>query len=256
MSSYSKCCLTYPSDKLIALSGIAKYMTEITGDEYIAGFWRKSLLRFLPWNVTDHQEPDKQNPARESPDYRAPTWSWLSMDGRLDIRSYQSSDMTYFAEVVDLEMEYETKDTTIAIRSGLLHLQGVFRRVQLVFQIEGVYDVTLDDQLVSRRGIMDEIRPDLVERSKRGEIYLIPLFDSRHCSEGRPNSDLYIHRMLLLECMDQTLGIFERIGCAIMYDHADMITPMGLGLKRELQAHLLPCHECDLTSELLTIIIR
>ncbi|KAL1866183.1 hypothetical protein Daus18300_006847 [Diaporthe australafricana] len=70
--------LTCPSDKLPAFSGIAQRLQSILGD-YLAGIWRDSFARGLLWWVKEGED-DSACPASE---YRAPSWSWASMDGAL-----------------------------------------------------------------------------------------------------------------------------------------------------------------------------
>ncbi|KAK2590090.1 hypothetical protein QQS21_012230, partial [Conoideocrella luteorostrata] len=71
---YSNCALTFPGDKLPAFAGIVDLFREATGDQYLAGLWRSNLLHLLDWWVD-------QPCARLSTEYRAPSWSWASLDG-------------------------------------------------------------------------------------------------------------------------------------------------------------------------------
>lgn len=63
---------TTPSDKLPALSNIARAFQPLLDDEYVAGFWKKSLVVSLCWRSL------KCQPLRES---TAPSWSWAHIDG-------------------------------------------------------------------------------------------------------------------------------------------------------------------------------
>ncbi|OCK75717.1 HET-domain-containing protein, partial [Lepidopterella palustris CBS 459.81] len=74
LDSYTQMQLTYPSDILIALSGIAKDFQQFNLDEYVVGMWKRSLLSDLCWEV--------DMPGRPST-YRAPSWSWASLHGRV-----------------------------------------------------------------------------------------------------------------------------------------------------------------------------
>ena len=49
MDTYTRCDLTYPEDKLPALSGIARKISEQDRDIYLAGHWRKDLALWLTW---------------------------------------------------------------------------------------------------------------------------------------------------------------------------------------------------------------
>ncbi|KAK8067760.1 HET-domain-containing protein [Apiospora saccharicola] len=70
---YSATMLTYSSDRLPALSGIASRQGEIREDEYFAGMWRENLLDQLLWQRRGDQP--KKRPA-----WQAPTWSWASIN--------------------------------------------------------------------------------------------------------------------------------------------------------------------------------
>ena len=76
VSKYTSCGLSVAKDRAIAIDGIAKAIQgEDTKPEYLSGLWTHHLLFDLLWCVND--EP-KQRPPR-----RAPTWSWISVDGEI-----------------------------------------------------------------------------------------------------------------------------------------------------------------------------
>ena len=74
---YSKRRLTFFSDKLPALSGIAKQLQPLLGPGYFAGLWEQDLLHGLFWEVQLRVYP------RRTTEYTAPTWSWASVDGQV-----------------------------------------------------------------------------------------------------------------------------------------------------------------------------
>lgn len=49
VESYSKCLLTRTTDKLVAISGVAKYMKSILEDQYLVGMWARYLPSELLW---------------------------------------------------------------------------------------------------------------------------------------------------------------------------------------------------------------
>jgi len=80
---YSSSHLTISSDKLVALSGIAERVQGHTGGEYLAGLWnstQEAFLWSLLWFVDSH---DKGRP--RPPAYRAPSWTWMSVDGIIEM---------------------------------------------------------------------------------------------------------------------------------------------------------------------------
>jgi hypothetical protein len=46
---FSHCNLTYESDYLLALSGLAKHFIQEFDDEYLVGIWRKDIFHQLLW---------------------------------------------------------------------------------------------------------------------------------------------------------------------------------------------------------------
>jgi hypothetical protein len=73
VSTYSGCSLTYSKDKLVAISGIAKFMRTSMGCRYLAGLWDRDLEHQLLWEVVRNRPKAKDTT-------RAPSWSWASID--------------------------------------------------------------------------------------------------------------------------------------------------------------------------------
>jgi hypothetical protein len=84
VTRYSECFLTNPSDKLVALSGIIRKCEELTGDTCMSGIWANDLIYCLLW--LRREEPLKRNLAAP-----APTWSWASVDGKIQYHDVGSS---------------------------------------------------------------------------------------------------------------------------------------------------------------------
>ena len=76
VNDYCRGRLTISSDKLMAISGIAKEFHlkgNLKPEEYLAGLWAINLNQQLVWYVPRH--------GRRPQLYRAPSWSWASVDG-------------------------------------------------------------------------------------------------------------------------------------------------------------------------------
>ena len=97
---YGRCDLTEPdTDKLMAISGLARVIQRELDDQYLAGLWKKNLLGDLLWRVHKTQRkiqgtvPDglyekRWDFSRRAERYRAPSWSWASVDGLVQLGSY------------------------------------------------------------------------------------------------------------------------------------------------------------------------
>ena len=96
---YTQANLTFGRDKLVAISGIARIAQKENNDNYLAGMWRNEMEAQLCW----HFEGSGTRPAPTEP-YRAPSWSWASIDGEIPYRWWQESGLEhddYFAHVLD-----------------------------------------------------------------------------------------------------------------------------------------------------------
>jgi Heterokaryon incompatibility protein (HET) len=89
IEAYSACQFTMPTDKLIALEGVASQMLQrLNGhDSYMVGHWKRYLAWELLWVAAVRRTPDGAPtlfPAtRPKKDKIAPTWSWASLDGAI-----------------------------------------------------------------------------------------------------------------------------------------------------------------------------
>lgn len=64
-----------PLDKLPAISSIASYFANTINDTYLAGLWSNNFLELLLWR--------RGGSATRSPSWRAPSWSFFSVDGHI-----------------------------------------------------------------------------------------------------------------------------------------------------------------------------
>jgi len=105
VKNYSSRHLSYPWDKLPALSALAqefgrRLQSTIPGlvPEYIAGLWKHDLPKALMWHTG--RTGSKLLPRPTS--YRAPSWSWASVDGEICLfqRSSRDFNLTIFDCVV------------------------------------------------------------------------------------------------------------------------------------------------------------
>lgn len=120
--AYSECDLTKENDRLVALSGLAKEMGKLLGDEYLAGLWKGNLLGDLLWSVNDEHK-DRYRPRK----YRAPSWSWVSMEGIVTwLRATIEDEL---AEVREVFTKPLADDRTGEIISGHIKLCGILRSV-------------------------------------------------------------------------------------------------------------------------------
>ena len=235
--------LTVPSDKLVALSGVAKRWESITNDEYIAGMWRSRLEYYLLWRRIDVQgEVNRSLSSRPNP-YRAPTWSWAAVDGEVETAHRVTSPELAF-HVRDLHLEYATEDTTGAITGGWLDIAGHLKPVQLHKPKDAEEDwyMSVNDEIVqSKTGYRPSIYLDVSPPSDTA-------FDVDNAARrlffmtcARPSDSNNWLLLLLFRLKDTEEKLFERIGLAVAYQFEGQ---EGLQLDEDVKRNL-PCQSYE-----------
>lgn len=147
---FAKCRLTYPSDKLVALSAVAKHMSVLLQDEYCAGIWRGNMEEGLEWSVIDaetaHQDGVRETWQGPMAVYRAPSWSWASVDypishpmshWKLERLETSATPPVWFRKLIEIEevhIDHLARGFgTGLVKGGWLRLRaGALRAVTLV----------------------------------------------------------------------------------------------------------------------------
>lgn len=78
VEQYSKGQLTFPGDKLVALSRLASRMQKHVQSDYLSGLWRTHLPAQLLWEIK------MDAPGERLEFYTAPSWSWASVHGVIE----------------------------------------------------------------------------------------------------------------------------------------------------------------------------
>lgn len=127
VNAFSDKQLTFASDRLPAVAGIAERHNKTIKDEYLAGVWRSNIPYGLLWrvdNVTDEFRDDS------APNPAAPTWSWASTMSPV-FTNYYTGHAAYRrvkAELLKADMQYQMAGAKYgATASGYLTLRGPVR---------------------------------------------------------------------------------------------------------------------------------
>ncbi|KAI6765481.1 hypothetical protein HG530_006551 [Fusarium avenaceum] len=118
--SYGQRKLTHASDKLPAISGLARIYAEQLGDEYVAGLWRSHLVKGLMW--------DGMN-CRRVGGYKAPSWSWASIDGGFCYVNPESD--VEVAELVDVKVILKGANPYGEVTDGRVQLRAPMEPVSI-----------------------------------------------------------------------------------------------------------------------------
>lgn len=137
IAHYTRRKLTFRTDVLPALAGLAKQFQLSSICEYYAGLWETTFPIDLLWRTRDpekHSRPTK---------WCAPSWSWASttaavdyyhllMAFELDSHTFRYSISHSFIDVLDVDcVPLEGDDATMALRSAKVQLRGTLFQLDL-----------------------------------------------------------------------------------------------------------------------------
>ncbi|KAI1123709.1 heterokaryon incompatibility protein-domain-containing protein [Nemania abortiva] len=210
VAEYSSLDLTFQKDIFPALSGVAKQMQRVRGSKYLAGLWEDNLIEDLLWGTfsLSADRPSK---------WRAPTWSWASVNGRIQYNSDSSEDKRIFARILDVQCVPLAPDSTAELASATLVVSGYMATASLCLNRR------LDATGVYRYGIEADDGEDYDFKSdytfpegsvdKREVLYCLWM---RRKGSDNP----YWHcDCLVLKCVDGADQVYERVGLAWLAKH-------------------------------------
>lgn len=154
--SYTTRNLSYGTDKLPALSGLVHTIEKQTGDVCFAGLWKSHLPSSLCWEI--HHEGTTDPASRSRPaQWRAPSWSFASVDDPVEMDVRLISRETTFASLVNCHLEHAGLDPQGELRSGYLEIEAPLLSVQTVGK-----DHPQTSLRVVGQDMMDHIRGDII----------------------------------------------------------------------------------------------
>lgn len=128
LEEYYRRYLTFEDDRFAAISGLAREISQQSKMTYKAGIWIEDFQMGLLWNVSCRGSPSKR--------YRAPSWSWASLDINMDWgQNMNPSFELYFgprnhstvhreAELLGVDINLADGDPYGRLLSGNLRLKG------------------------------------------------------------------------------------------------------------------------------------
>jgi hypothetical protein len=119
LDSYGATRLTFPTDRLIALSGIAREVQKVLKTTYIAGMWQDQLPDSLLWGSYGDSR------CAVAPKYIAPSWRWASVPQPIHTANVHSTSVRPFATILDVGVTLANLDDPFGqITDGYLHIRG------------------------------------------------------------------------------------------------------------------------------------
>lgn len=230
VEAYSYAKLTFSKDKLVAISGLAQLVHSTSKDQYVAGLWKRDLIRQLLWRVNEPRTSQKYT------DYIAPSWSWASVatypKGLTFVRRI-GDDWAEYIDIQLIDIKLKAADPFGALTSARMRISCQYI-IPATISLPALDRETLGELPCARIGEGKWIDPIHItlDHSARMEftildVYLVPVSSDRQCLDTG----------LLLVAKGS--GTFERIGLFSINVHDSpeyqyvLNTGDGLILERE-----------------------
>ena len=107
LEQYSRCKITYETDRLIALQGMANELQKGRNDEYRLGVWTGDLIQQVLWMMEVFAQPNSGLTT-------APSWSWASKSGSKHFSSIYPATGNNMAKKISI-----IDDSTLSVNGSL-----------------------------------------------------------------------------------------------------------------------------------------
>lgn len=230
---YGRRQLTYSSDKLVAISGIASQLADTaqslgvpTKDRiYLCGLWKGCLADCLLWVPGEVFLPAKAE------GYRAPTWSWAAWDGEIvttsrSLRSWDHYPSEPYFEYVSHNVELTSENPYGCVRSASLVLRGKLRSISMAApddRTQRYPRLALNMHLQNTDGLLGYAVVDCVDYAETAltatNLYAFAVVRQQPGVRTRP-SDSYQSGLVLQSTVSE--HEFKRIGAFVLLEiHLD-----------------------------------
>jgi hypothetical protein len=195
VKAYTECNLTKPNDKLVAIHGLSKTFETILNDTYIAGLWKRFLSGQLMWLAAERKRKDDQ-PLQRPTEYRAPSWSWASVEGTVFPGPTHGSTMLFnvLEASVDAMENGQVTGGEVRIEGKIIHAEirppKLRRRAAIDLQIAG-------------HKVSPPFHPDEEISKDLKDAFILP---------GQRSSNGYVSCLLLRPVQGGEQGWYQRFG--------------------------------------------
>lgn len=213
VAMYSRCQLTLSEDKLPAISGLAgdvmsKSKPGQSPGRYLAGIWESDLLNSLTWCTSLNQSRNVRDFQ-----YRAPTWSWASVDSPV-IFLHRFNEIS---SQKGAQERLEVLDCYAVLRSDISPFGQVSRGL---LRVRG--------RLVAGANILEPWKwsPGIFQSPTPAVVLKLDDFrDGDEAAVSRAQSSwwiqVYHQHGLILEKINE--GTYKRVGCVVFQNWENLI---------------------------------
>jgi len=237
VTTYTDMSLTFTSDRLPALSGLAQRIAPEKSLPYLAGLWASDLPHALLWyrnkfpklryRLDDWERHDGVvNPP--PPNWQAPSWSWASAEGTVLFLAIEASAVPV-VEVVDTSIVPAGPDPFGHCKAGSIALRGPLVPAVLRYR---------DSGWPSRFWLVREklwfyFWPDVNVSIKDTAAYM-PCHSTVYCLEMYRSEEKTWGLVLRVSGNNN----YERIGCFRREEHRKTLKPRARLINGKMQEYV------------------
>lgn len=206
VEKYSSCSLTVQSDKLVAISGLARRtcgQLGLTPKDYVAGLWTSNLIYGLLYRVLGASKPVR------FPD-RAPSWSWASINGDVIFFPQDRANLSQwtYTSVLDTQT-YHNGDPFGQLQGGCIRLRGPLAELPNQSSLSEMSHKSAPKEAITFTATTSGIFFD--ESPSQRQYHPTPLYFLLLVVDSKIDEPAVVHG-LLLRSTGRKRGQFERIG--------------------------------------------
>ncbi|KAH8803456.1 heterokaryon incompatibility protein-domain-containing protein [Xylogone sp. PMI_703] len=123
VEGYSGRNLTFETDRLPAISGLASKVREISGDMYMAGLWKGDFGAGLCWQRRGFGLLHRPS------QYIAPSWSWASLHGCITHDSPSKHEL--YAEILDFNIKVNELNPLGEVYHGSITIKAPLKELKI-----------------------------------------------------------------------------------------------------------------------------
>jgi hypothetical protein len=207
--------LSVASDKLLAISGLAEEYGKLIGGKYLTGLWERNLVNGLLW---------RRASSFTGPRRRSPSWSWTSIDGKVDWWNFQDTSGVQVS-LLDCKIELVSQSAPFgAVSSASLTLRGRLRKAWFnVEQREQIHlhpwstDTWNSDSCTAATAVWDDMGQDLeLQASYSSAIWCLEVVPFLPPENDDPGTVFLSRPKGILLLQDPETGHFHRVGYLIL----------------------------------------
>lgn len=219
VQKYSRSALTFESDNLVAIGGLAQSLQSALNDKYLAEIWQNQLVAQLLWFRKDKSFSKPKS-------YIAPSWSWASGNGAVefwDPFAVQSAQCGPLISLESTNIDYKTSNLFGQVRSGSLCLYGKLFQITFVYNDDDMRDIPLiwADCLV-HCCLLCQLDTQLLTGNhvQQKHMYGLPLVTNH---DGEPQE---LYGLLLVS--SSIAGQFQRVGTFNVFPEGAVLVKTGI----------------------------